>query len=232
MKEILLCKYGEIVLKGANRSMFESTLLKELRYRASTFGKFRITHAQSAAYIEPLDEFADMEGLFGAVGRLFGFAAVGRAAETEKRMESILETVKTYLPSRLGGAKTFKFEAKRADKTFPLPSPEIAAAAGGALLSVCPHLRVDVNHPDVTFLVKAYVSTYGVNAEEDMLLSLERAKTVKQFFVDHGIAADRMTTAGMTRNEIKRAAAAALDTKSTFSNIKVELIITGKTNDQ
>ena len=88
------------------------------------------------------------------------------------------------------------------------------------------------NHPDITFLVKAYVSTYGVNAEEDMLLSLERAKTVKEFFVKNGIDADRMTTAGMTRNEIKRAAAAALDTKSTFSNIKVELIITGKTTDQ
>ena len=57
-------------------------------------------------------------------------------------------------------------------------------------------------------------------------------KTVKDFFVKHGIAAERMTTAGMTRNEIKRAAAAALDTKSTFSNIKVELIITGKTTDQ
>ncbi len=88
------------------------------------------------------------------------------------------------------------------------------------------------NHPDITFLVKAYVGTYGVNAEEDMLLSLERAKTVKEFFVQHGIDASRITTAGMTRNEIKRAAAAALDTKPTFNNIKVELIITGKTTDQ
>ena len=88
------------------------------------------------------------------------------------------------------------------------------------------------NHPEVTFLVKAYVGTYGVNAEEDMLLSLERAKTVKEFFVQHGIDANRITTAGMTRNEIKRAAAAALDTKPTFNNIKVELIITGKTTDQ
>ncbi len=88
------------------------------------------------------------------------------------------------------------------------------------------------NHPEITFLVKAYVGTYGVNAEEDMLLSLERAKTVKEFFVKNGIDAERITTAGMTRNEIKRAAAAALDTKPTFNNIKVELIITGKTTDK
>lgn len=167
MKEVLLLKYGEIILKGANRGYFESTLLKELRYRASTFGKFRVTHAQSAVYVEPMDETADMAGLFEAVRRLFGFSAVGRAAVAEKNMESILQTVKEYLPARLGGAKTFKFEAKRADKTFPLASPEIAAAAGGALLSACPYLRVNVHEPDVTLRVEvredaAYVHAGGV----------------------------------------------------------------------
>lgn len=84
------------------------------------------------------------------------------------------------------------------------------------------------NHPDITFLVKGYVQSYGVNAEADMLLSLERAKTIKEYFVQHGIAADRITTAGMTKNEIKRAAAAALDKGAGFSGIKAELIITGK----
>lgn len=84
------------------------------------------------------------------------------------------------------------------------------------------------NHPDITFLVKGYVQSYGVNAEADMLLSLERAKTVKEYFVAHGIAADRMTTAGMSKNEIKRAAAAALDKGAGFSGVKVELIITGR----
>lgn len=88
------------------------------------------------------------------------------------------------------------------------------------------------NHPDVTFLVKGYVQSYGVDAEADMLLSLDRAKTVKEFFVKNGIDADRITTAGMTKNEIKRAAAAALDNNGGFSGIKVELIITGKTTDQ
>lgn len=85
------------------------------------------------------------------------------------------------------------------------------------------------NHPDVSFLVKGYVQSYGVNAEADMLLSLERAKSVKEWFVKNGIDAKRITTAGMTKNEIKRAAAAALNEKGGgFSNIKAELIITGK----
>ena len=89
------------------------------------------------------------------------------------------------------------------------------------------------NHPDVTFLVKGYVQSYGVDAEADMLLSLERAKTIKEYFIKNGIDADRITTTGMTKNEIKRAAAAALDDKgSGFSGIKAELIITGKTTDK
>lgn len=88
------------------------------------------------------------------------------------------------------------------------------------------------NHPDVTFLVKGYVQSYGVDAEADMLLSLDRAKTVKEYFIKNGIDADRITTAGMTKNEIKRAAAAALDKNGGFSGIKVELIITGKKSDQ
>ena len=88
------------------------------------------------------------------------------------------------------------------------------------------------NHPDVTFLVKGYVQSYGVDAEADMLLSLDRAKTIKEYFVKNGIEASRITTAGMTKNEIKRAAAAALDKGGGFSGIRAELIITGKTTDK
>ena len=88
------------------------------------------------------------------------------------------------------------------------------------------------NHPDVTFLVKGYVQSYGVDAEADMLLSLDRAKTVKEYFVRNGIEASRITTAGMTKNEIKRAAAAALDKGGGFSGIRIELIITGRTTDR
>ena len=84
------------------------------------------------------------------------------------------------------------------------------------------------NHPDVTFLVKGYVQSYGVDEEADMLLSLARAKSVKEYFMKQGIAEDRITTAGMTRNEIKRAAAAALNSGSGFSAVKAEIIITGK----
>jgi len=103
-----------------------------------------------------------------------------------------------------------------------------ATLIGGADSVLMNYVAMFKNHPDITFLVKGYVQSYGVNVEEDMLLSLNRAKTVKQYFIDHGIEADRISTAGMTKNEIKRAAAAVLDQGAKFSGIKVDLIITGK----
>ena len=164
MKEILLCKYGEIVLKGANRRYFEDMLGKELRFRAASFGNFSITWGQSTIYIEPKDDFADLDGMFEAARRLFGIAGVVRAAVAEKNMESILSTARSYLPPFLSGKKTFKVEAKRSDKAFPLSSPEISREAGGAILSVMPHLRVDVHNPEVTVRVEVRETAAYVHA--------------------------------------------------------------------
>lgn len=154
MKEIILCKFGEIVLKGANRRQFEEALVKDLKYRLYNFGKFQVRNVQSTITIEPMDDFADLEGAFEAACRVFGIAAVVRAAVAEKNMESILDVAKCYLPTFLAGKKTFKVEAKRSDKLFPLSSPQICATVGGAILSVCPSLRVDVHNPDITVRVE------------------------------------------------------------------------------
>ena len=60
--EVILCKNGEIVLKGQNRRNFESLLVKELRRRAYPHGKFKIYINQSTIYVEPLNEMCDMDG--------------------------------------------------------------------------------------------------------------------------------------------------------------------------
>ncbi|MBQ9779003.1 MAG: tRNA 4-thiouridine(8) synthase ThiI [Clostridia bacterium] len=153
MKEIILCKYGEIVLKGANRRQFEDALVKDMKYRLQSFGSFSITNVQSTMTIEPNDEFADLEGAFEAACRVFGIAGVVRAAVAEKNMDSILQIAKEYLPQFLADKKTFKVEAKRSDKAFPLSSPEISATVGGAVLSACPRLRVNVREPEITVRV-------------------------------------------------------------------------------
>ena len=155
MKEIILCKYGEIALKGANRNHFEKLLRDILKRRTEPFGKFKIYSVQSTVYIEPLEEYADVEGAYIAAKNTFGISAVSRAIETEKDMGAILETVKTQFIPYIEEAKTFKVEAKRSDKKFPLKSPEISAEVGAAILEASGgHKRVDVHHPDVAVRVE------------------------------------------------------------------------------
>ena len=74
MKEVILCKYGEIVLKGNNRNQFEALLMKELRRRAADLGKYDIRYMQSTVYIEPADDEAEMnfDEMYARCGKIFG----------------------------------------------------------------------------------------------------------------------------------------------------------------
>ena len=80
MKEILLCKYGEIILKGANRRYFEDMLERQLKRKARAHGNFNVYRAQSTLYVEPLDEAADMDGMLADACRVFGIISIARAA--------------------------------------------------------------------------------------------------------------------------------------------------------
>ena len=154
MKEVILCKYGEIILKGANKSQFESLLLREVRRRAAHVGKFDVSYAQSTVCITPLTDMEDMEEMFRQAKHVFGFVGITRAAVAEKTVEDICRVAAEYLPPYLAGARKLRVEAKRSDKRFPLKSPELAGEVGGAILSVMPHLKVDLTHPDVTVRVE------------------------------------------------------------------------------
>jgi len=154
MQEVILCKFGEVILKGANRQNFESALVKELRRRASPYGTFKIYFKQSTVYIEPQDELCDMDGMYDTARKVFGIVGVNRAAVCEKNMDSIIAVAKEYLPEKLAGKRTFKVDAKRSDKRFPLKSPEISAEIGGVILANVRGIKVDVHNPDVTVTVE------------------------------------------------------------------------------
>lgn len=154
MKEILLCKYGEIVLKGANRKYFEDTLCRELKKKAKMHGDFDIYRAQSTIYIEPKDEFCDFEGMFEASCKVFGITSVCRCAVAEKSVDGIAKVIKDYVPKFLVQKKTFKIECKRSDKNFPLDSIQLAREMGGVVLSAVPHIGVDVHNPDETVYIE------------------------------------------------------------------------------
>ena len=155
MKEILLLKDGEIVLKGLNRRQFEDVLKKNVRIALHSLGRFEITSAQSTITVRPLSDGIDLDEACERVARVFGIVSFSRAALCdEKTMDSVLKTAPVYLEKQLRAAKTFKVEAKRSDKKFPLKSPEICRELGGELLSKFPHLKVDVHDPEVIVYVE------------------------------------------------------------------------------
>lgn len=162
MQEIILIKNGELALKGLNRSTFESVLVKNIKRRMQGLGAFVISRSQSTLTIEPTEENFDMDEAVERLKKVFGIAGFQRAAAVEKDMAAILPAAKEYLHDALCEISTFKVEAKRSDKTFPLTSPEISREVGGALLSAYPHLKVDVRNPERVVTVeirekKAYI---------------------------------------------------------------------------
>ncbi|HOA84614.1 MAG: tRNA 4-thiouridine(8) synthase ThiI [Clostridiales bacterium] len=159
MKEVILCKYGEIVLKGANRGWFENMLCRRINECAGYYGNFKVYRAQSTVFIEPIDESSDLDGVYEAVQRIFGIIAVCRAVVAAKDMDSILDTAVEYIPKFLAGKKSFKVEAKRSDKSFPLNSIEIAKQVGTALHAACPGIAVDVHTPEV--VVRVEIREFG-----------------------------------------------------------------------
>ena len=158
-KEIFLCKYGEIVLKGANKKYFEDMLSRELKNRAAAYGNFDIYRAQSTIYIEPKDDFCDMDGMFISASKVFGIVAIQRAAVCEKNMEDIARVAAEYVPQFLHGMRSFKVEAKRSDKSFALDSMALSREIGGVILSAYPRIKVDVHNPDV--VVKVEIREFG-----------------------------------------------------------------------
>lgn len=154
MKEIILVKNGELALKGLNRSSFEDILIKNMKRRLSDLGSFEFTKSQSTIMVDPVDDDIDLDDAADIVSRVFGIAALSRACVCEKDFEDIKATALSYLSEELEDAKTFKVEAKRSDKKFPMKSPEICRELGGFLLSKFHNLSVDVHNPDITVTVE------------------------------------------------------------------------------
>ncbi|WRS27042.1 tRNA uracil 4-sulfurtransferase ThiI [Oscillospiraceae bacterium MB08-C2-2] len=164
MKELILLKSGEIALKGLNRASFEDMLIKNAKYSLSDLGRFKFYKAQSALYCEPTEEGQDLDEVMVRLSRVFGFAGLSRALIVEKDFDAIRAAAPNYLRETLMAARTFKVQAKRSDKKFPFNSPHICRELGGDLLEHFPHLKVDVENPQVTVTVEvrdfaAYIHT-------------------------------------------------------------------------
>ena len=150
MHEMILCKLGEVVLKGLNRRSFEDKLMSNIRRRVSKCGSFRIYSKQSTIYVEPQAGACDVEAAYDACRKVFGIICVSKAVPCEKNVQAIIATAKEYLADSMRCARSFKVESKRADKTFPLTSIQLSQQVGGALHQAFPACAVDVHDPELT----------------------------------------------------------------------------------
>ena len=154
MREMILCKLGEVVLKGLNRRSFEDKLIGNLRRRTAKCGNFRIYSKQSTIYVEPVNDESDLTAAYAACKQVFGVIAVSRALPCEKDVQAIIRTAKDYLAPEFARAKDFKVESKRADKTFPLTSIQLSQQVGGALHQAFPRCAVNVHDPELTVFIE------------------------------------------------------------------------------
>ncbi|MBR1779147.1 MAG: tRNA 4-thiouridine(8) synthase ThiI [Clostridia bacterium] len=149
MKEIILVKIGEIVLKGLNRRNFEIQLIKNIKKKISKLGSFSLSISQSTITIMPENDNIDLDEATESLSTIFGIANYSKAAICKKELDDIKNTTHQYLKDTLSTVKTFKVETKRADKKFALKSPEISKEVGSYISEKFPNLSVNVNNPDI-----------------------------------------------------------------------------------
>jgi len=153
MKEVILVKYGEIILKGLNRSKFEDMLIRNIKKVVGKENILSVRKAQAVIYIDPATH-TDADTIIEKLRRVFGIVFIAKAGVFAKDMDTILSEGANYVCEAMYGSSTFKVEAKRSDKKFPFKSPEICREMGGAILSRLHKIKVDVLNPDVTVRVE------------------------------------------------------------------------------
>lgn len=149
MKEIILLKYGEIILKGQNKRTFEELLLRNIRYALSFLGKPNLDIRQSTVFVS-FEEDVDLDEAVTALSRVFGVTAVCRSLVCPYDFDEMKVLADEYLKPELSRAKTFKVIAKRSVKSYPLTSPQIGEMLGGYLLEQNPGLRAQMEGQELT----------------------------------------------------------------------------------
>ena len=208
MNEIILLKLGELVLKGLNRRSFEDKLQANIHRRLHPFGQFKVYTRQSTTYVEPKDDTCDVEGAYEALTKVFGIVGISLARPCEKDKDAILACAKEFLDDQLRAARTFKVETKRADKTFPMTSPELMRELGAYLLGRHNYLRVDVKNPQFKVIVEirdygAYIHGPKIQGEGGLPVGTSgRALNMLSGGIDSPVAAYRMAKRGLGLDHI------------------------------
>ena len=161
-EKVILIRYEEIFLKRSNRNVFENRLIKNIKQRLDNLCNVRVTRSQSRIYVESPDEDFDLVEAVDRLKKVFGIASVSIVYRVPTDYEVIKASAVAIVADLLSryDYKTFKVETRRADKSFPLNSPQISADVGAQILKNFPRLKVDVRNPDFVFYVEVREYTY------------------------------------------------------------------------
>jgi len=151
-----LIKYAEIGLKGNNRHFFEDALMKQIRISLRKVeGRFDVTRTQGRVYIECLSDF-DFHEVVEGLKKVFGITGICPVVHVEDNgfeqlQKDIIKYIDDVYPDK---NKTFKVNARRARKDYPMQSMEINSELGGTILEAYPMMKVDVHNPDILLSVE------------------------------------------------------------------------------
>lgn len=159
MKKVVSISFGEIALKGANRGYFENQLIRKIRFALRKFGSIRVTKDQGKMYIEP--EIEDIDQIINRLRKVFGIVYVSPCYKIDKDMDSIREAALYAMKEELeNGNSSFKVDTKRADKNYPIKSPDISIDVGGYIFNNLEGASVDLHNPDTKVYVDIRTSAY------------------------------------------------------------------------
>lgn len=157
-----LIKYGEIGIKGKNRYLFEDALVRQMRFALKEVdGDFYVHKAQGRVYVECESEY-DYEETVESLKRVFGIVGICPVVRVEDRgFEQLSKDVVSYIEEMYSeGNQTFKVEARRSKKQYPMTSMELNCELGGVILDAFPGMKVDVHNPEVRLNVEVREEIY------------------------------------------------------------------------
>ncbi len=166
MYKAFLIKYGEIGVKGKNRYLFEDALVKQIRYALDGIdGDFVVSKENGRVYATAQSEF-DYDEAVGALQKVFGIIGICPVVQLEDNgFDDLAKRVTEYIDAAYPKKDfTFKVNARRARKNYPMDSMEINMELGGRILDAFPELKVDVHNPDVLIQVEIrnVINVYSV----------------------------------------------------------------------
>ncbi len=203
-EKIFIVRCGEVALKGMNKPYFERILVERIRKNLKNIKGSKVSRKEGLIFVRtPLE--SDTKEVIAEISKVFGVSSVSPAFEVESNLDAIGLKAVEFMNSMIENesVKTFKVEAKRADKNFPIKSPEIAARVGACVLKGCKVLKVDVHNPDCHLFVdlrvdKTYIYTEKINGLGGLPLGTNgRGMVLLSGGIDSPVAAWMMAKRGM-----------------------------------